>query len=84
MLLINDFLKLLVCPDDGTAIALRNRFLECPKCSKKYPILGNNFVEILPSNFPDWGLKENEPKKAEEFYLQEFKATYCRIYKNTG
>lgn len=76
MLLKNDFVKLIVCPDDGTTIALRDSFLECPKCSRKYPILGNNFVEILPSDFPDWSLKENDPKKAEKFYSQEFERSF--------
>jgi ubiquinone/menaquinone biosynthesis C-methylase UbiE len=84
MLLTDDFIKFLACPDDGTAIVLRDRFLECPKCRRKYPILGNNFVEILPVDFPGWSLKENEPKRAEEMYLQEFKRSFSWNVQESG
>jgi len=72
----NDFDKFLVCPDDRNTLVFRDDFLECVKCGRKYPVLGDNFVEILPSKFPEWDLNEKEPKRAEEFYLQEFKRPF--------
>jgi len=75
--MIKEVLKFICCPDDSSKGVLKdNNFLECLKCGRKYTLLSDNFIEILPSNFPDWNLKENEPKKAEELYLQEFKKPF--------
>jgi len=68
----DEVLRLICCPDDGSKVLLKNSFLECVVCKRKFKILGYNFLEILPSKFPAWGLEEDEPKSAEDFYLREF------------
>ena len=39
---------LLFCPDDGAALHLAAKELYCSFCSRRFPILANNLVEILP------------------------------------
>jgi SAM-dependent methyltransferase len=67
---------LLRCPDDGSSIIPGDDFIECPLCKRKYVILAENFLEILPSEFPEWNLHEEEPRRAEELYLKEFKQPF--------
>jgi ubiquinone/menaquinone biosynthesis C-methylase UbiE len=83
MMLKDDVLKLICCPDDDSEVVLRDGFIECLKCKRKHAILADNFIEILPLEFPKWDFKDGEPQKAEEMYLQEF----CRRFswgRNTG
>jgi len=49
---MNEILKILCCPDDGSYLVSKVSFLECSKCKRSFHILADNFIEILPSNFP--------------------------------
>ncbi len=64
--------KFICCPDDSSDIMVKDGFLECLQCRRKYRILADNFFEILPGEFPSWDLKDNEPLKAEAMYRHEF------------
>ncbi|RJQ17501.1 MAG: class I SAM-dependent methyltransferase [Nitrospiraceae bacterium] len=64
--------RFICCPDDGSAITLKDGFWECLTCKRKSKILADNFLEILPSVFPAWDLKDNEPQKSGDMYQQEF------------
>lgn len=74
--MLNDILNLLCCPDDNSKLFIRDTFLECSKCKRIYNIIADNFLEILPSVFPTWNLLADEPKEAEETYLQEFRMAF--------
>ena len=76
MAIISDVLRFLCCPDDNSKVALRNGFLECLTCKRRYTILAENLLEMLPSNFPSWNLNKNEPQEAERMYLKEFKQRF--------
>ena len=70
--MFSEIYRILCCPDDSSEIILKNNYLECTKCYRHFLIYGYNLVEILPSKFPKWNLKENENKKAEESYQNIF------------
>lgn len=45
---IKEILSLLSCPEDRSLLEQHPGYLNCPACGRQYPILGDNFVEILP------------------------------------
>ncbi|MBI3584680.1 MAG: methyltransferase domain-containing protein [Nitrospinae bacterium] len=82
--LSNNFSKLLACPDDGSGLSIKGGHLECIKCGRKYNIIADKFLEILPSEFPKWMLLENEPKGAEENYQKEYLTPFSWDRKTGG
>lgn len=67
-----DVLSILECPDDGSAVDPIGECLICRSCGREYKILGESFIEMLPSVFPEWKLRDHEPSNAEKFYRDEF------------
>ncbi len=45
---LGNLTSILSCPDDQARLELKSDFLRCIRCGREYPVLGNNFVEILP------------------------------------
>ena len=66
--MIKRYYKIFRCPDDFGNILLLQRYLECQKCKRQFSILAENFVEILPKQFPKWNLGQNENQKSEKDY----------------
>lgn len=66
--MINKYYKNFRCPDDFSNISFQQKYLECQNCKRKFPILAENLIEILPKEFPKWNLNQNENQKAEKDY----------------
>ena len=73
---IDDIKPYLCCPDDGSAISIRGGRIVCLGCGRDYSILAENFIEMLPLEFPAWELKDGEPKGSELMYAEEFKTKF--------
>ncbi len=70
---IDDIIPYLCCPDDGSAISKRSGRIVCLGCGRNYSILADNFIEMLPLQFPEWEQKDDDSKNAEQTYFEEFR-----------
>jgi len=65
-MIIEEFLHILSCPDDGYQLSIDNGFVRCKKCKRIFSILKGNVVELLPSRpYPS-------EQKANDYYLRLF------------
>lgn len=81
---IDEIIESLCCPDDQSSLIVKTKHLHCSKCYKNFPIFTNNFVEILPSNFPAWDQSDNENKKTEKAYQDIFLEPFAWNKKSNG
>lgn len=83
--MFKEYQKILCCPDDGANVTLEGNHLGCSICGRHFNIFKTNFIEILPSIFPEWSLSKNnkENVKTEESYKDIFDREF-RWYEKPG
>ena len=64
--------NILCCPDDGASVFRDDQYLECLKCHRRFTILAENMVEMLPSEFPVWNLASGENKSGRGVLSETF------------
>ena len=47
---LKEITSVLACPVDYSRLEYNSEFFCCLKCGRKYPVLGNNFVELIPES----------------------------------
>lgn len=84
--MLKEYQKIFCCPDDGANITLGKAHLECPRCGRHFPIFKDNFIEMLPSTFPEWRLSEEnkENLKTEKSYKDIFDREFSWHEKSDG
>ncbi len=84
--MLSEYKQLLCCPDDGSDLTLEKRGLTCPRCGRRFSVFKDNFVEILPSEYPGWDLKGNRDAllKAEQSYEAIFRREFVWKEQTTG
>ena len=80
----NALFDILCCPDDGASIFRADQYLECLKCHRRFPILAENMVEMLPAEFPAWNLASGENKAVEASYRKLFEENFNWDQKRRG
>ncbi|MDD5369029.1 MAG: hypothetical protein PHQ40_08090 [Anaerolineaceae bacterium] len=69
---IENLLELIqiVCPDDGTMLEISNNNLVCSRCYRRYPIIDDKVIDLLPSK-PN-SLNGIVSDRYRDDYLEEF------------
>ena len=84
---LRDHLQLLSCPNDGSPLALSGSGgLHCAGCGARFPLLENDLVELMPSQFPSWGAQEDGSAlaKVEQAYHGIFMIKFAWIENPVG
>ncbi|MCG8636150.1 MAG: hypothetical protein MI863_20125 [Desulfobacterales bacterium] len=70
---IKDILSFLCCPDDRSSLKWYPDYLSCPECGRQYPVLGDDFVELLPvAMHPQNGVNLSYPDLYKKDFRQKF------------
>lgn len=70
--MLKEYQEMFCCPDDGAKVTLGVNRLECSRCGRHFNIFRGNFIEMLPSRFPEWDLSEKERVDVEKSYKEMF------------
>lgn len=71
---LNDVIPLLCCPDDGGALRQIRGGLRCDRCERRFPLYGENLVEILPK--APCELRSSIGSEYQEGYEEAFHEKY--------
>ena len=70
---LKDILSLVSCPEDHCSLEYYQDYLQCTGCGMQYPVLGNNFVELLPETI---SFHDKECRSYWEGYKKQFERDY--------
>jgi SAM-dependent methyltransferase len=70
----NAIASLLSCPEDGESLCCVHGELLCPRCARRFPIHGENLVEILPGR--PYQLPASVSPAYREAYIRAFEQPY--------
>jgi SAM-dependent methyltransferase len=71
----NAIASLLSCPEDGESLRCVPGELLCPRCARRFPIHGENLVEILPRR--PYQLSATVSPAYREAYIRAFEQPFC-------
>ncbi len=66
---LKEMTPLLSCPDDHSPLVAHSGHLSCPLCRRDYPVLGENFIDLLPGS-PSFNNGDNTGYQS--YYQKEF------------
>jgi SAM-dependent methyltransferase len=67
---LESIVHLLSCPDDGSCLRRTGDGLHCHECGRQFPMVAENFVELLPIRPASLTLSSNE----------EYRRTYLQLF----
>ena len=71
-----EVVSLLCCPDDGGRLRHAHGELQCGACERRFPIHGENLIEVLP------GRRKELPSSISSEYRAGYKAAFNQKYQN--
>jgi ubiquinone/menaquinone biosynthesis C-methylase UbiE/uncharacterized protein YbaR (Trm112 family) len=74
--MISRIVEFLACPDDNLPLSINGGRLVCEACRRFFPLIGDNFVELLPSSSIEYS--GTDYKEAE--YFKEYRDCFLEPF----
>jgi hypothetical protein len=71
---LKNLISILSCPVDHSRLDYYSEFFRCIECNREYPVLGTDFVELLPES-PSTHIEDSAAYWKE--YQTEFKRSFA-------